>query len=278
MAPTVEVRPLLAATGFLSRKYLFADATPEDGDEAVPLPVWVFYIYHPEKKIQALWDLGIAKDSSKIAPSIREMVAAVMKPTIIQDAAEILTSNGISPADIDYILISHSHVDHIGDPSKFPNATMILGKGTQAYCRPGWPINPDSEFVEENFPDGHTRELEDADYATAVGPWPKAHDFFGDGSVLLIDAPGHLPGHQVALVRTESGRLLLGGDSCHHCAHLTSFQKGGNMSYNLHLDEDDARLNLERIDQFLKEEKDVKLCLTHVGEHNEGFEKIYGNA
>jgi hypothetical protein len=61
MAATVEVRPLLTATGFLTRKYLFADATPENGDESVALPVWAFYIYHPEKKIQALWDLGIAK-------------------------------------------------------------------------------------------------------------------------------------------------------------------------------------------------------------------------
>lgn len=61
MVTTVEVRPLLTATGFLTRKYLFADATPENGDESVPLPVWAFYIYHPGKKIQALWDLGIAK-------------------------------------------------------------------------------------------------------------------------------------------------------------------------------------------------------------------------
>lgn len=33
-------------------------------------------------------------------------------------------------------------------------------------------------------------------------PFEKAVDFFGDGSLLILDAPGHMPGHQMALART----------------------------------------------------------------------------
>lgn len=171
------------------------------------------------------------------------------------------------------------HIDHSGDPSLFPNATVVIGAGTQAYSRPAYPLDPSSKCLESSFPDGRTRELTEAEYKTSVGLWPKAHDFFGDGSVLLIDAPGHVPGHQMALVNTEKGRLLLGGDFCHHCRHLTTFEKGQGMSYSMHVDEEGARLNLERVDRFLKKNRDVKLCLAHVGEHGSGdFEKVVGNA
>lgn len=202
-----------------------------------------------------------------------------MRPEIPQDAAEILTENGVAPEDISYIIVSHAHLDHTGDPGKFPNATVVYGQGTQGHCRPAYPVNPESKFLELSFPEGRTRELGDADFTTTVGGWPRACDFFGDGSVLLLDAPGHMPGHMVALVTTEKGRLLLGGDSCHHCRHLTEFEEGGKMSYHAHMDMESARVNLRRIDEFLKENKDTKLCLAHVGGHGEGnFNKVLGYA
>ncbi len=39
---------------------------------------------------------------------------------------------------------------------------------------------------------------------------------FGDGSVVLVSAPGHTPGHQVLLLRLENfGPLILSGDLYH---------------------------------------------------------------
>jgi N-acyl homoserine lactone hydrolase len=38
-------------------------------------------------------------------------------------------------------------------------------------------------------------------------------DVFGDGTVLMLNAPGHTPGHHVLLVKLQrSGNLLLSGD------------------------------------------------------------------
>ena len=41
-------------------------------------------------------------------------------------------------------------------------------------------------------------------------------DIFGDGSVIILNAPGHTPGHQVLLLRLKNyGPLLLSGDLYH---------------------------------------------------------------
>ncbi len=45
------------------------------------------------------------------------------------------------------------------------------------------------------------------------------HDVFDDGSVIIIQAPGHTPGHTVLLLRlAEAGPILLSGDLWHLAA------------------------------------------------------------
>lgn len=59
-----------------------------------------------------------------------------------------------------------------------------------------------------------------------TGPWkpfghlPSTLDLFQDGSLYVVDAPGHLPGHINLLARTEGGDggtkwVYLAGDACH---------------------------------------------------------------
>ena len=51
---------------------------------------------------------------------------------------------------------------------------------------------------------------------TSHGHLPRVLDIFKDGSVLIIDAPGHLPGHINILARTSSNSsVYLAGDACH---------------------------------------------------------------
>jgi glyoxylase-like metal-dependent hydrolase (beta-lactamase superfamily II) len=50
-----------------------------------------------------------------------------------------------------------------------------------------------------------------------------AFDYFGDGSLYLIDSPGHCVGHLCALARTSTNPstfIFLGGDAAHHCGEL----------------------------------------------------------
>jgi len=268
MSATVEVRSIHTGDLFLNNKLLFADTPPENENDTVLIPIEAFYIYHPEKKIHALWDLGIRKDFENSPPAAAKAMEELFKPTVEEDVEGALTRNGVDPAKIDYVFFSHVHFDHTGDIEKFPNAKLVWGQGTQGKAKPGYPIDKESWYLSSLFPEDRTRELVDEDFTGSVGPFPRACDFFGDGSVLLVDAPGHVPGHQVAIVKTKEGQLLLGGDSCHHCTHLETFDTG-KMSYKMHEDEELAKKNIKHIKTWLKDGEKRKLAMAHFGNYKD---------
>lgn len=64
--------------------------------------------------------------------------------------------------------------------------------------------------------------FEDGPGALKIGGF-RAHDFFGDGSFYLLDAPGHAIGHLAGLARTSQCPdtfIFMGGDLCHHGAEI----------------------------------------------------------
>jgi hypothetical protein len=85
---------------------------------------------------------------------------------------------------------SHSHIDHSGNPSTFPStAKLVIGPGTQAHCRPGYPLNPDAGVLESDFLGREVLEFEYPEDNILINGM-KTYDYFGDGSFYLLDAPG----------------------------------------------------------------------------------------
>jgi N-acyl homoserine lactone hydrolase len=79
-------------------------------------------------------------------------------------------------------------------------------------------VNPDERAV---MFDDETRVTQAMDDYGALEPANTVlitgdHDVLGDGSVQIIQAPGHTPGHTVLLVRlADAGPILLSGDLWH---------------------------------------------------------------
>jgi glyoxylase-like metal-dependent hydrolase (beta-lactamase superfamily II) len=112
---------------------------------------------------------------------------------------------------------SHPLHAQVGDISKFPSSELVLGPGTKALF-PGYPENPKSAMLSAfiRAPSGKVREISSSEWQNIEGIWPRCIDFFGDGSFYLLDAPGHLPGHIMALAKTgDDEYVLMGGDACH---------------------------------------------------------------
>ena len=118
---------------------------------------------------------------------------------------------------VDDIIWSHSHWDHMGAPHLFPPSTnLVYGKGTGPF--PAYPTNPNSNLLTADFENRKCIEIEYKDLD--IGPFP-ATDFYGDGSLYLLDTPGHWPGHLCALARTTPDTFVyLGGDMCHFAGHF----------------------------------------------------------
>ena len=110
---------------------------------------------------------------------------------------------GLKPSDIDYATYSHLHFDHAGAANAFASSQVIMQrKEWDAAMASG------GEFVDQALIHGLTEasiSFIDGDY-----------DVFGDGSVRLIFAPGHTPGHQLLMINLEkTGQLLISGDLYH---------------------------------------------------------------
>ena len=115
-----------------------------------------------------------------------------------------LADMDLTPADIDLIAFSHMHYDHVGAANAFTESTLLIQDAEYQSAF----VDGDNPFFQADLYMGiadNERKLLSGD-----------HDVFGDGTVVLVSAPGHTPGHQVLLLRLENfGNLVLSGDLYH---------------------------------------------------------------
>ncbi|KAL2868979.1 MBL fold metallo-hydrolase [Aspergillus lucknowensis] len=185
-------------------------------------PAFSFLVEHSSGR-KLVFDLGIRKDWQNYAPEIAEYIPTTgYNIEVTQNVAEILDEHGIPPKDIEAVIWSHWHWDHIGDPSTFPPSTdLIVGPGFKDAMLPGFPAKPDSPIRESDYANRTLREIPftTTDPRTLrIGQFP-AYDYFGDGSFYLLDSPGHAVGHLCGLARTTTNPdtfVLMGGDIAHY--------------------------------------------------------------
>lgn len=145
-----------------------------------------------------LWDTGLPGGVVG-HPIHTPELDATLRSTIAGQLARI----GVRPDRISIVAISHYHFDHTGQAADFPHARLIMGAGDLAALR-------------GNEPGVERAPL--APWLTGGGEVTEARgdlDIFGDRSVVMINLPGHTPGHRGLLVRLASGAVLLSGDTYH---------------------------------------------------------------
>lgn len=116
------------------------------------------------------------------------------------------------------VCISHLHWDHWGDPTPFTSAEIVLGAESKRALENAYPANPDSLI--QGLPPDRKAIFVDFTGSSTISPFAtfdRAVDFYSDGSLYLVDAPGHMPGHMIALARVAPNSFIcLAGDTCHH--------------------------------------------------------------
>lgn len=139
----------------------------------------------------------------------------------IHDIPDALTSHELPLSAINAVIWSHTHIDHVGDPSVFPPSTdLIVGPGVRANLMPGYPANPSAFLLDSAFQGRAVREIDFSQSSLTIGGF-RAVDFFEDGSFYLLNGAGHTANHMCALARTtDDSFVLMAGDACHHAGQL----------------------------------------------------------
>ncbi|KAI9689758.1 MAG: hypothetical protein M1822_009640 [Bathelium mastoideum] len=182
-------------------------------------PSYSFLITHRPSNRKVLFDLGVRKDWTNMAPRVvKHIQNSGWTVSISHNVADILTTHNVPLDDIEAIVWSHQHWDHIGDPSTFPTSTaLVVGPGFPANFTPGYPTNLDARLRDSDFAGRALREITFSE-TPKLGRF-RAHDYFGDGSFYLLDTPGHTLGHLCGLARTtpspDATFMLMAGDACH---------------------------------------------------------------
>jgi len=146
-----------------------------------------------------LWDTGV--EAAIAARPVDSAAAKIsLRRTLVAQLAEI----NVRPDQIATIGISHYHSDHIGQAASFPGARLLIGDGDWAALKANAGGRARPELVAPWLSGGGKATQVSGDL-----------DIFGDGQVIMLDTPGHTPGHHSLLVRLASGPVILSGDLWH---------------------------------------------------------------
>ena len=235
-------------------------------DEKTDLPVLSFVLRHSHTRAVFLFDLGIRPDVHNLNPGALALTAKMGMTLTGSDIPALLERGGLAREAVQHVCLSHIHFDHTGVPRAFPNATCVLGEGARRLIEEHGP-DFDGTLYGVDLPPERTTFLDDADSRWApLGPFPRALDFFGDGSLYVVDAPGHTPGHINVMVRTsaDGAWAYLAGDTAHDWRLLTG---EAGIGYHhvfgcIHVDPGKAQESIERI-KAVKEMPRVRVLLGH---------------
>ncbi|KAF5572235.1 metallo-hydrolase oxidoreductase [Fusarium pseudocircinatum] len=207
-------------------------------------PIFVFLVEHVPTGDFYLYDLGMRPNIEELSPFTRNKVLPFheCKPRSVSEILKKHAPRHFSTTQLRAIILSHLHFDHIGDCGKeaFGNSELWIGPSGCKDARPGYPVEPESESLTDDFPkDGSRRiiefeipgsgirthdvdrsklinELREAGHYEGIetrvpisgwhslGSFDRAFDLFGDGSAYIGDSPGHAPGHVSLLLRVEA--------------------------------------------------------------------------
>jgi glyoxylase-like metal-dependent hydrolase (beta-lactamase superfamily II) len=237
-------------------RYRLTDADVQE----VSISVASFLIVHPRGVL--MWDAGAVADHERSGDVGYE------QRLVRRDGAErfvklgkTLTSQlaaaGYKPSDVTYLALSHYHWDHTADANLFAGAQWLVSKvehDAMFSANPAGATRPETYSALKN---AKTTLITTADY-----------DVFGDGTVVIKQAPGHTEGHSVLYVKlANTGGVLLSGDLYHYPAERTLHRLP-----TFEVSEPQTEASRKTIEAFLTQSK-AQLWIQHDLAHHRTLKK-----
>ena len=161
----------------------------------------------------------------------------------------LLQEENLGPEDVDMVIISHFHPDHIGGiyteegKLNFPQAEIVVDQQEWDFwhSEEGQNLMPlFTDFIRENIHplDKSTVRFLQEDYQNVVP------------GITAIQAPGHTPGHRVLIIESGGEKLLYAADTFLHPIHVENLSVQTVFDY----DPQQARKSREKVLNIAEEE------------------------
>lgn len=194
--------------------------------KSVPFPALFALLEHP-KHGRILFDTGYTHRFFEETRKFPYSLYAKVTPVYLAEnetALNQLKKKRIAPQEIQYVIISHFHADHICGLRDFPKAIYIYFREAYDAVRRRRGLNAvragflpgliPSDFEQRSLPiDGTKLSPLPAEFI----PFDQGVDLFGDESVMAVLLPGHAHGQMGLFLSTkEQRRVFLAADACWH--------------------------------------------------------------
>lgn len=190
-----KVYAIRYATRPASRRDHFIGGDPHDG----PMPMDYFVWAIVEGDYAAVIDCGFNAE-----------VAARRGRSLLRDPVDALTLVGVDSSAVRDVVLTHLHYDHVGNLSRFPQATFHIQEPEIHYAV-GRHMRHD--HLRQPFELTDVLDLVRLNYAGRV--MMHTGSFELRPGITLHPAPGHSPGLQFVSVETERGAVVLASDVSH---------------------------------------------------------------
>ena len=199
---------LLKASGLFEKK-----------ENRLWLPVSAYLIEHPKGRflVDSGWSRAMSPkgefDRKAQIKSLGSYLLYLVNQGILpmgEGVDEHLSRLGLTSSDLDAVLITHLDCDHanglelVKDAKRFlvaADEVRFAKKHRARYYKGWWKDIPLTEF----------------EWNDRLGPVGKSYDLLGDGSVELVNIPGHSDGLFAVKIKNEAGKFVLlfsdGGDA-----------------------------------------------------------------
>jgi glyoxylase-like metal-dependent hydrolase (beta-lactamase superfamily II) len=181
---------------------------------------------------------------------------------------------GFDPAQVNTIIISHFHGDHIGGirsqngAATFPNAEVMVPAAEWAFWMDDARMNQAPEAQRGGFQNARR----------VFGPMAKDVKQYEPGKELVtgvtsVAAPGHTPGHTAFMVSSGNGKLMVMSDTSNHPA---LFVRNPDWSAIFDMNADEARATRRKMLDMAASER-AQVAFYHAPFPATGFIAKEGN-
>jgi glyoxylase-like metal-dependent hydrolase (beta-lactamase superfamily II) len=127
------------------------------------------------------------------------------------DPVELLGRMDVRPEDVDHVVLTHMHYDHVGNVERFPHATFSIAREEYDFwCGP----SGDRELMPALVDPEEVRMVRQLAHEERLHLVDGAEELFPGLSVTRLG--GHTPGQLIVQVDSGDGEVVLASDAAHY--------------------------------------------------------------